>query len=154
MTTDFSFGASSRANLDTCHPELVAIAENALRWSPYDFSIIEGSRSLERQMSLFRSGVTHIDGTVRKGKHNYDPSEAWDFVPYPVVVGGKGIGGGAGGVSAWEPRGHWRFHVIAGVIWSAATDLGLSVCWGGDWNGNGDNTDQKLHDLPHIELVT
>jgi peptidoglycan L-alanyl-D-glutamate endopeptidase CwlK len=144
MTADFRFGISSRDKLNTCHPDLVAIAENALRWSLYDFSIIEGRRSLDRQMKMFRQGVSLIDGTVVKGKHNHDPSQAWDFVPYPVVIEG---------VSAWEASGHWRFYVIIGIIHAAAADLQFRIRSGADWNGNGSNTDQKLHDLPHIELV-
>ena len=27
------------------------------------------------------------------------------------------------------------------------------VTWGGDWDGDGDTTDQHLHDWPHFELV-
>jgi peptidoglycan L-alanyl-D-glutamate endopeptidase CwlK len=54
--TLFTFGAQSRACLATCDPRLAAVAEAALAASPYDFGIIEGHRSLDRQAYLFAEG--------------------------------------------------------------------------------------------------
>lgn len=142
--TGFSFGAASLARLDTCHPELVSVAKAAIAVSPYDFSITEGHRSLERQAELFRQGLTHIDGKGAPGKHNLTPSEAFDFMPYPAVIQGDDV---------WT-EGLWRFEVVAGVIMATAASLGVPVRWGGDWDGDGTRRDQRLHDRPHIELVS
>ena len=102
--TGFIFGARSRACLATCDPRLVAVAEAALAASPYDFGIIEGHRSLERQARLFAEGKTRIDGASRKGNHNVLPSRAFDFLP----------AGSVNGVPVWEDA--QRFAVIAGAI--------------------------------------
>lgn len=140
--TGFQFGTRSRGNLGSCHPRLIDVAEAALRVSPYDFSIIEGHRSLERQAALYRAGKSQIDGISRKGNHNYSPSRAFDFLPYPSNVNG---------VPTWED--HQRFCVIAGVIIATGNRLGIPLRWGGDWDGDGNNADASLHDLPHIELL-
>lgn len=136
----FVFGARSRACLDTCHPALVQVAEKALAASPYDFGIIEGHRSLGRQLALFREGKSQIDGVTRTGKHNLSPSRAFDFLPSGTV----------NGVPVWEDA--QRFHVLAGVILAIGNTLGVRLRWGGDWDGDGNARDQTLHDLPHIEM--
>lgn len=138
----FQFGTRSRGHLGTCHPRLIDVAEAALRHSPYDFSIIEGHRSLERQQQLFREGKSQIDGITRKGNHNYSPSRAFDFLPYP---------GSVNGVAVWDDV--QRFAVIAGIILSTGLRLGIPLRWGGDWDGDGNAKDQSLYDLPHIELL-
>ena len=49
----YSFGTKSRQRLNTCHADLILIAETALALSPVDFSIVEGHRSKQRQKELF-----------------------------------------------------------------------------------------------------
>jgi len=139
----FSFGAASINALGGCNIRLVRIASEAIKVSPYDFSITEGHRTRTRQKELFDLGRTHIDGVVEIGKHNMEPSLAWDFVPYPDTIAG---------VSVWDEEGWWRFEVVAGVIMAVANKLLTPVRWGGDWDGDGSRRDQTLHDLPHIEL--
>ena len=41
------------------------------------------------------------------------------------------------------------FHLIKGI----ALAKGIKLRWGGDWDGDGDMTDQTLHDKPHFELM-
>lgn len=137
----FTFGARSWACLATCDPRLVAVAEAALAASPYDFGIIEGHRSLERQARLFAEGKTRIDGVIRKGNHNVLPSRAFDFLPT----------GSVNGVPVWDDA--QRFAVIAGVILATGNRLGIRLRWGGDWDGDGNARDQSLRDLPHIEIL-
>jgi len=137
----FSFGPQSQANLFTCHPSLVSIAEESIKVTPYDFSIIEGKRSIERQQEMFKAQLSHIDGITQKGKHNHDPSLAFDYQPWPTVIDG---------VSCWTPEGSWRFIVIAGVILATAKRLNYRIRWGGDWGQEG--LKSKFIDYPHIEL--
>jgi peptidoglycan L-alanyl-D-glutamate endopeptidase CwlK len=139
--TLFTFGAQSRACLATCDPRLAAVAEAALAASPYDFGIIEGHRSLDRQAYLFAEGKTRIDGVTRTGKYNTMPSRAFDFLPT----------GSVNGVPVWEDA--QRFAVIAGAILATGNRLGIPLRWSGDWDGDGNARHQSLHDLPHIELV-
>jgi hypothetical protein len=141
--SSYRFGKRSAANLATCDARLRELAELVLSYGVADFSIIEGHRSIERQQELFNADPpkTHIDGITRKSKHNHSPSLALDFLPYPAEING---------VNVWQDT--RRFTFIAGMFFAAAAELGVKIRWGGDWDGDGNNADSKLDDLPHIEI--
>lgn len=134
------FGKRSKEALDSCHPDLKEIMNEAIKY--YDFSVLEGHRSVERQLALYTDGKSKIDGVKKKGKHNYYPSRAVDIVPYPVD---------------WEDAN--RFHFLAGLIFGIAERLRVEgkithkLRWGGDFNMNMDFEDQKFIDYPHFELI-
>lgn len=134
------FGKRSLANLANVNPRLVAICNRAVE--VYDFSVIEGHRTVERQLELFEQGKSKIDGISKKGMHNYDPSMAVDLLPYPSTLHN---------VNVWNDE--FRFHLLAGVMFTCAYQLGERIRWGGDWNGDGSRADQTFHDLPHFELI-
>ncbi|MBM96015.1 MAG: peptidase [Oceanospirillaceae bacterium] len=138
----YSFGRRSASNLMTCDTRLQAVARRALGYGVMDFSVTEGHRSLLRQKELYDDGMSQIDGIRFKGKHNKTPSEAMDLLPYPAVVNG---------INVWND--HQRFAVLAGLIMAAAAEEGVTVRWGGDWDGDGNNADSTLHDMPHFELI-
>lgn len=109
-----------------------------------DFSVIEGHRSVEKQQEYYHADPpkTNLDGINQKSNHNYDPSLALDAIPYPPVVNG---------VDVWDD--HRRFCVLAGLMYAAAAEEGISLRWGGDWDGDGNNEDADLDDMPHWELL-
>jgi peptidoglycan L-alanyl-D-glutamate endopeptidase CwlK len=127
-----TFGTASRKKLDTCDNNLVAVCELVIEI--YDFSVLEGHRSDERQEELFRQSKSKL--RAGQSKHNQTPSLAVDISPYPID---------------WENR--ERFYLLAGMMFQAATDLGIKLRWGGDWDGDWVHTDQTFHDLPHFELL-
>ena len=133
------FGRRSKENLNSCHQDIIKIMEEAIKY--YDFSVLEGHRSVERQLMLYTEGKSKIDGVKKKGKHNYNPSLAVDVVPYPVD---------------WEDSN--RFHFLAGLIFGIAERLRAEgkiehrVRWGGDWDKDMDFQDQTFNDYPHFEL--
>lgn len=45
-----------------------------------------------------------------------------------------------------------RWYYFGGYVCGVASELGIPVRWGGDWNGNRKVDDQTFHDLPHFEL--
>ena len=136
----FYFGRKSIKELKTCEDALQIVARQAIQ-GHMDFSIIEGYRTLKRQEMLFRQGLSKIDGILIKGRHNYEPSRAFDIVPHPSVLNN---------VSVWkEPE---RFYILAGVMLTAAKNCGIEIRWGGDWDGDGSTKDQTFHDLGHYEL--
>ena len=45
------------------------------------------------------------------------------------------------------------FCLFAGVVLSTASQLGIKIRWGGDWDGDFDLKDQSFIDLPHFELI-
>ena len=138
---NFPLGAASIEKLNTCHEDLQTVIRAAILRAPYDFSVIEGYRSLERQGILYKSGMSRIDGINKKGQHNYTPSNAVDLLPYPVVLNS---------VTAWEEPA--RFYVLAGVVLSAGVTCGIKLRLGGDWDGDGSTTNQHFQDLGHFEL--
>lgn len=135
----YAFGITSLKRLSTCDPRLSAVLLLAIDRSPIDFGIAEGHRSLERQKELFDEGKSKVDGVTRKGKHNYTPSQAVDVYAF---INGR---------ASWEGS---SLLFIAGVIFSCASELGLRLRWGGNWDQDGEIvTDQKFQDFPHFEIL-
>ena len=131
-----SFSSRSQERLDTCHPDLVALFTEVIKH--YDCTVLEGSRSQERQRELVRTGKSK----TMNSKHLTSPSLACDVVPYPID---------------WSRLGQERMRHFAGFVFGVASQLGLAIRWGGDWSGDAMLTrdglrDQSFMDLPHYEL--
>lgn len=140
------FSQRSLENISTCHVDLQLIAARAIEITPIDFGISEGHRSLEKQQEYFKKGLSKIDGINKKGKHNYNPSMAFDFYIY---VPGKKLS-------------YDKYHLtfVAGLFIAVANMLILDnkikhkVRWGGNWDSDGEIIyDQSFQDLPHLELI-
>lgn len=143
----FSFGSGSISKLNSVHPKLRQVAIHALARSPYDFSIIHGWRGEEVQNALEDSGAS----TKRfpDSRHNMSDddavpnrtkvSDAIDFAPY---VAGQKI--------PWDET--HIFAVIAGVMFAAAAELGVTLTWGGDWDGDANTKEHKLQDWGHLQI--
>lgn len=136
------FGRTSLKILEQCDPLLQRIAHRALGYQIYDFSVISGHRSPAEQLVLFNAGHTRLDGYKKKSKHNHKPSLAMDLCPWPTEVNGLNV---------WKDT--QRFAVLAGIVLAAAKEENTKIRWGGDWDGDGNNRDSTLHDMPHFELV-
>jgi peptidoglycan LD-endopeptidase CwlK len=128
-----SFGPASRRRLNTCHPDIVKVLEKAIQNGP-DFSVICGNRGKAAQDKAVADGMSKAPFPT--SRHNPMPSEAVDIVPFPLD---------------WSD--HNRFRVLAGYILATADSLGVGLRWGGDWDHDYDESDEKgLRDLPHFEL--
>ncbi|GMQ90687.1 MAG: peptidase [Gammaproteobacteria bacterium] len=138
--TGYKFSHASRAQLDTCHPDLVRLFEEIIRHR--DCTIVEGKRDKARQDELLRQGTTTL--AWPKSKHNVlgpnSLSLAVDAAPY---FSGEGI--------PWDDRERWL--AWGGFVRGVAAPMGIDVRWGGDWSGDWIFADQKFHDMPHFELV-
>lgn len=124
--------AKVRATLD---PRLKRIVDELLPL--IDVSLISGHRGEEEQNSLFRTGKSTLE--YPQSKHNAYPSLAVDLQPYPSPVRDEKLWGALG--------------YIAGTAMGIARKHGVTLRWGGDWNRNGDMTDQKFDDLFHLEII-
>lgn len=89
-------------------------------------------RPVSVQRELYAQGrtkpgsiVTYVDGILRKSKHNYKPSKAFDLA---IKVKGTGK-------VIWDPTEYG----VLGII--AKRDCGIK--WGGDF---------KMKDYPHFEV--
>jgi len=139
---DYHFGAKSRRRLDTCCPQLRAVATRAIEITPIDFTIIHGWRDAAQQDILFESGASKTPWP--KSKHNFTQSDgspwslALDFGP---LIDGR---------IPWKDT--HAFAVVAGCFFAAAKMRGVTIRWGGDWDQDGSTTDQTFMDWGHIEI--
>lgn len=133
--------------LSHCDEKLQRVFNKVIQ--EFDFSVTCGHRTKGEQLQLFKQGrtlingvwvktgrtVTNIDGYKKIGKHNYYPSKAVDVVPYPVD---------------WNDLG--RFKELHKVVMRVASEEGVELVWGADWDSDGDITEHLLQDYPHYEL--
>ena len=150
---EYNFGRTSRNRRNTCHSDLQLILNRAIKY--VDFSIAQGMRTVEKQFEYYKRGrvqlhgkswaiydkskvITNIDGTRKKGKHNYNPSLAVDIVPY------------------YKGKADWndleRFKNLVYFIKGIAFELGFELRLGCDWDNDFENRDHTLIDVPHMEL--
>ena len=119
----YVLGARSRARLQGVHPDLVRVVELALTYSPHDFTITEGLRSVARQRELKAAGASQTMNSRHITGHAID---------FAVLIGGK---------VRWD----WPLYGQVAVAFKrAAKELNVPIIWGGDW--------KSLRDGPHIEL--
>ena len=119
----FVLGSRSRARLKGVHPDLVRVVELALTYSPHDFTIIEGLRTVARQRELKAAGASQTMNSRHITGHAID---------FAVLVGGK---------VRWD----WPLYGQVAVAFKrAAKELNVPIIWGGDW--------KSLRDGPHVEL--
>lgn len=130
----------------SCHDDLQKIIALALVCSDVDFAVVEGHRPVEKQQEYFAKGLSKVDGIHIKGKHNFNPSHAFDVIVY--VKGKKSL--------AYD-KAHLSF--LAGVITTVAKilweqgEVGHLIRWGGNWDKDGEIiADQSFIDLPHFEM--
>lgn len=124
------FSKSSEEKLSTCHYMLQVMCKEAIQIM--DFKVIWGHRNKEQQNSLYPKFTTK---KFPDSKHNSDPSLAIDLAPYPID---------------WSDLP--RFYILAGVMLALAKRNNVKLRWGGDWDGDGDLSDQKFNDLGHFEI--
>ena len=96
-----------------------------------------GHRDRETQNAMFENSKSKV--RYPDSKHNRRPSQAIDLQPYPYPKLN---------VKVWGALGY-----IAGHAHRIAAEEGFSIRWGGDWDGDGDMTDQTFDDLFHLELI-
>jgi peptidoglycan L-alanyl-D-glutamate endopeptidase CwlK len=129
---------SSKHVYDTLD-ERLQILVTRIRDEVCDISLVYpygGHRNRAVQENLYGDGKSHLH--YPHSKHNKFPSLAVDLQPYPYPT--------------YEPKLWGALGYIAGRAYAIADEEGFSIRWGGDWNGNGDLTDQKFDDLFHIEV--
>ena len=155
----FVFGENSNRKKETCHKDLQKILDLAISRSNIDFGIAEGHRPVSVQQEYYAIGrtkdlhkkpITNVDGLIKKGKHNYQPSLAADlFIWHPDKKTRQKI--------AYD---NVHLSYIMGIIWSCAAELlekgeiTHRLRWGGNWDNDQELIyDQSFDDLPHIELI-
>lgn len=131
------FSKKSKDKLDTCDVRLQDLFQRIVE--DYDCVVLEGARDPIRQIGLYNEGKSK----VKHGKHNFFPSLAIDISPYPIP---KNWGEG-------DHKELAKFYHFAGFVLAKANSLGILLRWGGDWDGDGDFSDQTFDDLIHYEIL-
>ena len=131
-----SWGKQSQKVLSELDSRLVKYLDRALQ-EVADISLICGHRNQADQMKAYFSGNSKL--MWPKGRHNSLPSKAVDFQPYPMPKDKAKL---------WAALAY-----VAGRIIQMAAEDGVRIRWGGDWDSDGDLTDQNFDDLFHLEVV-
>ena len=124
------FSRRSLSKLNTCDVRIISVMQEVVKH--FDCTILEGSRTEERQKELIAEGKSK----TMKSKHLRSPSLAIDCVPYPID---------------WEDR--ERITYFAGYVMGIAKAKGIDLRWGGDWDQDTEVKDNGFDDLVHFELV-
>ena len=135
------FSQRSLDVLTTTHSSLQWLLTEVVR--DFDCTILPdgGKRTPERQAELYRSGSSK----TLASKHL--TGEAIDTAPYPVLWPDED------GISPQEKVERLkRFYAFGGYVKGVASQLGIPIRWGGDWDSDWTFTDQSFHDLPNFEL--
>ena len=125
------FSTKSKSKLNTCDERLVKLFKEVVKH--FDCTIIEGHRGQKKQDEAYNKGISKLK--FPKGKHNKSPSIAVDVAPYPID---------------WTDRD--RFHYFSGFVLGIASQMGLKIRWGGDWNMDTQTKDNNFDDLVHFEI--
>tara|TARA_R110000787_G_scaffold44344_1_gene108873 strand:+ start:447 stop:842 length:396 start_codon:yes stop_codon:yes gene_type:complete len=125
------FGSRSKSRLKTCDTRLQDLFNEVIKH--FDCSVIQGHRGKEDQNKAFKEGKSKLK--YPNGNHNKSPSKAVDVAPYPIN---------------WNDR--ERFTYFAGYVVGIASQMGLKIRWGGDWDMDTEVKDNNFDDLPHFEL--
>lgn len=126
----------------------------------FDCSLLEGFRNEQKQNWYFDHKLSQVRWPG--SKHNKIPAEAVDAYHYfkdaphtrsatikEVLVA----------IDKLEDREQIKKLLVnlattyhfAGFVRGVAHEKGISIRWGGDWNGNFDLSDQGFYDLAHFE---
>ena len=125
------FGRKSKERLNTCESTLQKVFNEVIKH--VDCSVLEGHREKDRKNKLFEEGKTKVK--YPNGRHNRQPSSAVDVTPYPVD---------------WKDR--ERQTLFAGFVIGVASQMGINLRWGGDWDQDFQVVDNRFDDFPHFEL--
>lgn len=122
------FGKQSLKNLEGVDAHLVELFNRVVEH--FDCAILSGVRTAEHQKELVAAGLSQ----TLNSRHL--TGDAVDVAPYPID---------------WHDI--TRFYLFGGYVLGVASQLGVRVRWGGDWNGNLDTRDNgDFDDLVHFEL--
>ena len=125
------FSKKSKEKLNTCEKDIQILFNEVVK--EFDCTIVCGHRGEEAQNEAFERGNSKVK--YPNGRHNANPSRAVDVAPYPID---------------WTDR--ERFTYFAGYVKGVASQMGIGLIWGGDWDGDTDLKDNAFDDLVHFEL--
>ena len=129
----FKFSQKSLKNLEGVDNQLKLLANEVLKISPIDFSIIDGFRDRVKQNELFTAGKSKCDGYKTLSKHQL--GQAIDILPCK------------------EKYNYSRdIFILVGLFIAVAKQLNIEIKTGALWSCN-TTLDNQFIDAYHIELI-
>lgn len=139
----FNYSPASEGKLSTCQINLQRLFRRVLM--SYDHTIIEGVRTKERQRELWNQRRTKTMNSKHLPFGAQGCSLAVDVAPYPIKWPVPGENSYVKDVG--------RFYHFSGYVLGVASEMGIKVRWGGDWDRDHDLKDQSFDDLVHWEII-
>ncbi len=119
----YQLSKRSLERLRGVHPDLVKIVRLAIQLTEVDFSVLEGVRTMDRQVELYRAKASMTMNSRHLTGHAVD------------------LGAYVDGEIRWD----WPlYHKIYDAMSKASTLVGMPLNWGGHWN--------NFPDGPHFQL--
>ena len=133
----YHYSKRSLANINSCCEPLIMVAKHAIRY--WDTICEEGYRGELEQNKYYKAGTSKVQ--YPNSKHNKIPSEAIHLAPYNTFI--RGID--------WNDK--ELFVKFGFFIIGLGHSLDVKLRWGGDWDMDGNRSDQNFDDLVHFEFV-
>lgn len=139
----YKYSQVSQARLSKAHPAIQEVFNVMIKF--INLGITCSLRTIEEQKELVKNKKSKTLNSKHiplkdKGVGDEECSRAVDIVWY----------------NDFEKKYSWNsniYRVIGPAIIQLAKDRGYIFRWGGDWDQDGDQTDQKFMDLVHIEYI-
>ena len=130
------FSNESKRRLSTCDARLQVLFNKVIE--NIDCTILCGHRGKKEQDKAYAEGNSKV--LFPHSKHNKMPSKAVDCVSYPIQ---------------WEAtkENSARMYMFVGIVKGIASQMGIKIRCGADWDNDGYINDQNFHDIPHFELT-
>ena len=129
------WGKSSKKHRESIDWRLNAISNQVLQLR--DHSIIKGHRNETDQNTAFDTGNSKLRWP--DSKHNSLPCTALDMQPHPMPEDEEVL--------------REDLSYLAGLYVAMGSTMGYALRWGGDWDQDGESSDNRFDDLFHIEIV-
>lgn len=126
------FSKLSEERLKTIHPDLQKVLREAIK--TYDFTILEGIRTKEKQEELLSRGMSRTLNSKHLDQGD-GYSHAVDIAPWPID---------------WNDR--ERFILLSGFVKGLGAAMGVKLRLGVDWDSDLNIKEHSLFDGPHLEL--
>ena len=127
----FRFGRKSKKCLNELDERLADIARLMMKKQVMDFAIICGYRNEAEQNAAFAVGTSKVK--YPDSKHNTNPAQAYDRVPFPIPLNAAG---------EWDDKSP-LWDKLAALERQCAKELNIKISQGCAW---------KFKDLPHCQL--
>lgn len=150
----YKLSETSLKRLEGVKKPLVDVVKRAIELSSVDFMVLEGVRSKEQAYINWGKGRTVAQLQAKGVPAKYAQPTAAKVTWLNNPLGSKHLTGDA--VDLVPLPVDWNnleaFDKVASAMLRAAKELGVSVTWGADWNGNGKPREKGETDSPHFEL--